>query len=311
MAKGKKRRRQPPKRATYLLLIFLIFLFAFLCAVLGYFLYQVGYEQGVKERKSQESPVSSSAFVPTRSSSSAISSDQAKEPESQPQKSKSTKKILQASKPKLAIIIDDVAFGWQVKALRSLGMPLNLSFFPPSASHPNTPRYARSFGHYMIHLPMEANGFVREEIDTLRTTSSRQEMERVIRDLRRHFPRARFLNNHTGSRFTADYEAMRRLLPILERYGFVFVDSRTTSKTQVPRVMRELGKRYIARDIFLDNRPDPAYIKTQLKKAIKRAKAKGFAIAIGHPRPATIKALRESKTILKDVELIYIDNLRL
>jgi len=219
---------------------------------------------------------------------------------------------LTKEKPLLAIIIDDVAFNYQVRALKSIGLPLNLSFFPPNHKHPYTPSHAKKVSHYMVHLPLEAVGLKFDEKDTLHIHDSWERLEKRIREIRDLFPQARFINNHTGSRFTADYEAMERLLEILDSYGFTFVDSRTTPKTKVPRLMRNLGRRYLGRDIFLDNYQKVSYIKTQIHKAILKAKKKGFAIAIGHPHSATIKALKESKELLeREVRLIYLEELPL
>ncbi|NPA03654.1 MAG: divergent polysaccharide deacetylase family protein [Epsilonproteobacteria bacterium] len=211
--------------------------------------------------------------------------------------------------PKLAIIIDDVAFNYQVRALKSVGLPLNLSFFPPNRKHPYTPTHAKKVEHYMVHLPLEAVGLRFDEKDTLHIQDSTERFERRIRKIRDLFPEARFINNHTGSRFTANYEAMERLVEVLDSYGFIFVDSRTTPKTKVPKLMRDLGRKYLGRDIFLDNVQNVNYIKKQISKAIKKAQRKGFAIAIGHPHPATIKALKESKEMLNKVKLIYLDEL--
>ncbi len=54
---------------------------------------------------------------------------------------------------------------------------------------------------------------------------------------------------------------------------------------------------------------DKKYIKEQIEKAIKIAKKHGTAIAIGHPHANTILALNESKKLLKEVELVYINRL--
>jgi len=212
-------------------------------------------------------------------------------------------------KPKLAIIIDDIAFGYQVKELKSLNILLNLSFLPPNGRHPNTPKYAKDFKFYMIHLPLEAKNFKSPEPTTLLTTSSTKIIEERIKNLKRLFPKAKYINNHTGSRFTSDKEAMERLIRVLNRYDFRFVDSRTTTNTKVAEVEKEFGLNYLARDIFLDNEQNVVNIRNQLKKAVEIAKRRGYAIAIGHPHPKTIEALRKSKDILKDVELVYIDEL--
>jgi hypothetical protein len=61
--------------------------------------------------------------------------------------------------------------------------------------------------------------------------------------------------------------------------------------------------------VFLDHDLDKKSVKKQIKKAIKVAKLHGTAIAIGHPHENTLAALRESKHLFKDVELVYIDRL--
>ncbi len=156
---------------------------------------------------------------------------------------------------------------------------------------------------------MEALHYSHQEPDTLLVTSSIQTIEKVVKNLRKEFPKAKVINNHTGSKFTADYGAMQRLFTVLDKYDFTFLDSRTTPDTKVPLLMKQLHRPYLARNVFLDNKQNVAYIKKQLKLAVALAKKRGVAIAIGHPHPATIKALKESQDILKEVKLIYVDDL--
>ncbi|BCD60118.1 hypothetical protein NitYY0814_C1238 [Nitratiruptor sp. YY08-14] len=322
----KKRKKKSSKEFLYTILIALLLLGI---AGTGFFLYTLGYEQGYKQAQEEYKKKAEQTKVKTlqkkkpktktvrnveKKHQAALSeiedykrnSEQMKEPSVLQPKHE---KAIDTDKPKLAIIIDDVAYGYQAKAIKNLGIPINPSFFPPSPRHPKTPQYAAMFSHYMIHLPMEANHYLHEEPDTLRITSSLQTIERVIAKIRKEFPKAKVINNHTGSRFTANYEAMKRLYKILDKYHFVFLDSRTTAQTVVPKIDRELGRTYLARNVFLDNEQNVPYIKNQLRQAIALAKKRGLAIAIGHPHPATLKALRESKDILNQVQLIYIDSL--
>ena len=60
----------------------------------------------------------------------------------------------------------------------------------------------------------------------------------------------KLLRNHTGSKFTADRDAMEKLIYALDREGITFVDSRTTGKTVVPALMKSLHRPYIGRDVF-------------------------------------------------------------
>jgi len=226
-----------------------------------------------------------------------------------PPKMAKRKVKLSPSKPRLAIIIDDVGTSSQVNAIKSLNIPLTMSFLPPSKARPNSAKLAAKEKLYMVHLPLEAQSFSAEEPDTLRISHSQQEISARIRNIKSMFPKVRHINNHTGSKFTSDEVAMNRLIYALRANNIDFIDSRTTAETKAPKVLKNFGLKYVARDVFLDHHMDKKYIKEQIKKAIKVAKQHGTAIAIGHPHANTILALSESKKLLKEVDLVYINRL--
>ena len=215
-----------------------------------------------------------------------------------------------SSKPKLAIIFDDVSFKYQVKAIKALNLNITMSFFPPSAIHPDTPKFASKEPFYMIHLPMEAMNFHKEESYTLKAGDSLDTIDKRIYEIKQLFPRVHYINNHTGSKFTADKASVEKLIKVLDKYDIKIIDSRTTAKTQIPVVLKELGRKYIARDVFLDHKGDVKSIKKQIKEAVRIAKQYGTAIAIGHPHPNTIKALYQMRNYLKkEVKLVYVNQL--
>ena len=211
------------------------------------------------------------------------------------------------SKPRLAIVIDDVSFAHDVKAIKSVNIPMTMSFLPPSPLHPDSAKLASQEKFYMVHLPLEAMNFTACEPTTLHCSDTKAVISKRIKEIKALFPRMHYINNHTGSRFTSDKRAVEDLLSVLNEENIGFLDSRTTSKTKVPEVMESLGKVYVGRDIFLDHESDIPYIEGQIKKAIEMAKKHGSAIAIGHPRKETIQALKNSKSAFKDVELVYIN----
>ncbi len=313
----KKRSSKSAKKGSFfgLKALFGLLVVSFAVLISAYFSYKAGYEKGYSAAaKSAQKKIASIKREEKEALKKHLREHLSEIKDYMQNKAEETKpaKIEQKvyhSKPKLAIIIDDVAFGAQVKKLKSLGFAVNPSFFPPTPRHPNTPDLAREFDFYMVHLPLEAVNFSTPEKDTLTTASSLEEIRERIKNIKEWFPRVKYLNNHTGSAFTSDLVSMRKLMRVLKEEGLFFVDSRTTPNTKVPAVMKEIGNRYIARDIFLDNEPDEGYIKNQLKKAVKIAKKRGYAVAIGHPHPKTIEALRNSKDILKEVELVYINQL--
>lgn len=216
-------------------------------------------------------------------------------------------KQISSHKPKLAIIIDDVSVLSHVNAIKSLNIPITMSFLPPSKARPNSAKLASKEDFYMVHLPMEAQNFTAEEPFTLRVSDSQQVVSSRIEELKKLFPKVRYINNHTGSKYTSNEIAMNRLIFAFNKNNISFIDSRTTAQTKAPKVLKNFGLKYVSRDVFLDHHMDKPYIKKQIKKAIKIAKSEGMAIAIGHPHANTILALHESKKLLKDVELVYIN----
>ncbi|MCK9338050.1 MAG: divergent polysaccharide deacetylase family protein [Arcobacteraceae bacterium] len=221
------------------------------------------------------------------------------------------KPIIKGVKPKLAIVIDDVVYESQVKALKSLGYPINMSFLPPTPDHPNSSIIAKSVSKYMIHLPLEAMTFSKEEENTLHMGDNITKIDERIQELKKYYPKAKYINNHTGSRFTSDEESMDKLMFVLKKHNLIFLDSKTTAKTVAHKYAKIHKVPFLSRDVFLDNVQEFDYIQKQLKHAITLAKQRGYSIIIGHPYRATIEVLKASAHLLKDVEVVYIDELPL
>lgn len=213
------------------------------------------------------------------------------------------------SKPKLAIVIDDVTTSYQINKIKDIGYKTSIAIMPPTKRHPNSADIAKDLPFYMIHFPLEATSFKNEENGTLHIGDSYKKIEQRVAQVRAWYPNAKYTNNHTGSKFTADYDSMDKLFRALVKYDFVFMDSRTTSKTVAKEMAKKYNMPYIVRNVFLDNEQDFDYIQNQLKKAIKIAKKNGYAIAISHPHSISLKVLKESKHLLKDLEMVYLNQI--
>jgi len=222
-------------------------------------------------------------------------------------KKEEIKKIKQ--KPMLAILIDDVSNKRQVKKIQDISYPITMSFLPPTPTHKYSASIAKNIPVHMIHLPLEASTRKFEEIKTLHVGDSLAKIDARIKELKKLYPNTIYTNNHTGSKFTKDDISMDRLVKTLKKYGYFYVDSRTTSKTVIKKYAKKYNLPYLSRNVFIDNTQDKAYIINQLKSAIKIAKEKGFAIAIGHPHSVTLKTLSEAKYLFKDIQLVSIDKL--
>jgi polysaccharide deacetylase 2 family uncharacterized protein YibQ len=227
------------------------------------------------------------------------------------EKKEPVKKVIISTKPKLSILIDDVTASWQVKKIQDVGFPITMAFIPPNNRHKNSAKIAKNVDTYMIHLPLEASSKRYEEGDTLHINDSYERIEKRIAQVKKFYPNAKYLNNHTGSKFTSNGQAMDRLFRALKKHDLIFVDSRTTSKTVTKKYAQKYNVKYLSRNIFLDNKQDKTYIQKQLKKAINIAKKRGQAIAIGHPHKITIKTLKDSKHLLDGIDVVYINQIKL
>ncbi|MBM3559313.1 MAG: autotransporter domain-containing protein [Alphaproteobacteria bacterium] len=94
-----------------------------------------------------------------------------------------------------------------------------------------------------------------------------------------------------GSRFTEDSDGMRAVLAGLSACGLIFLDSRTSPASVVPALRREFPLPVLSCDVFLDDDPSPASVRAALAEVEATALRQGHAIAIGHPRDATLDEL--------------------
>ncbi|ASM40196.1 divergent polysaccharide deacetylase family protein [Campylobacter sp. RM12327] len=212
-------------------------------------------------------------------------------------------------KPLLAIIIDDVSTFTQAELIKKIKLKITPSIFPVSTNTPNTAQIANKFSFYMIHLPMSAINYKNEEPNTMHITDSKDLMLKRIKKIKKDFPKLKFINNHTGSEFTSNIQALDKLMSILKSQDIVLLDSKTIAKSKVKDLAKKYNMPYLSRDVFLDNIHSEIEIKTQLKDAINIAKKRGYAIAIGHPHDITLKTINKNINMLKDVEIVYVDRL--
>lgn len=199
-------------------------------------------------------------------------------------------------RPMIAIVIDDVGLNMQrVRDLNALPALLTLSFLPYAPGLQEKVDIARSEGNeVMLHLPMEpTNGSVNPGPDALLTSLDEGELLRRTRDNLDRFTGYVGVNNHMGSRFTADEQKMALVMDEMAKRGLLFLDSKTTSASAGYRLSVERGMPSAKRDYFIDHVIDEPTILAQLAKVEASALRHGVVIAIGHPHPETISALRK------------------
>ena len=197
--------------------------------------------------------------------------------------------------PLIAIVIDDVGVDKPGAQLAiALAAPITLSFMAYADNLPALVQEARAHGHeIMLHLPMEPNSRrVNPGPNALLTNLDDAELHRRLNWNLDRLSSYVGVNNHMGSRFTAEPVRMRLVLDEIKVRGLFWLDSRTTAQTVGETVAHELNVPTASRDVFLDNDGDVGDVLGQLRRTESIAQKKGGVIAIGHPHAGTMAALR-------------------
>jgi polysaccharide deacetylase 2 family uncharacterized protein YibQ len=196
----------------------------------------------------------------------------------------------------IVLILDDVGFDHQpLEAAMGIDPNLNFSVLPNGrlARECAETLHARGF-EVLCHLPMEPEGFPRVSPGSgaVLTSMSDEEITRTTTANVSAIPYARGVNNHMGSRATADRRVMTTVLGALPK-GMYFIDSRTSGASIAAAVAREMDIRSASRNVFLDDLPTESAIRGQLREAARAAAEQGVAVAIGHMYSNTIRVLTD------------------
>ncbi|MBA2847833.1 divergent polysaccharide deacetylase family protein [Thermosulfuriphilus ammonigenes] len=203
--------------------------------------------------------------------------------------------------PEISIVIDDMGYNNGLdQAFIDLPYPLTFSFLPYGPHTQELARLAKAKGHeILLHLPMESSSGTPPGPGALYVYMDGQEIARILQEDLNRVPGVMGVNNHMGSRFTANPVKMRLLLLEIKRRGLIFLDSRTTAETVGYRLARELGIPSAERRVFLDHTVNKKAIRHELKRLIVLARSEGKAVAIGHPHKETLEVLKKELPRLK------------
>jgi polysaccharide deacetylase 2 family uncharacterized protein YibQ len=154
----------------------------------------------------------------------------------------------------------------------------------------------RRYREILLHLPMQpdddalmrAGDDAREEF--LLAGDAPEAMRRKLEAALERVPAAVGVNNHMGSRLTADRAAMDAVMAVLAERGLYFVDSRTAPQTVAERAALDAGVPATARRVFLDEDKSEAGIEAALARAAELARQEPI-VAIGHPSPELVAVL--------------------
>lgn len=216
---------------------------------------------------------------------------------------------------RLVIVMDDLGQSMPaVRSLLALPYPVTFAVWPGSSHAREAALAAHQAGREIIvHLPMEPLGYpkVKPGPDPLLVGADPARIERTVDAALARVPYAVGLNNHMGSRFTTqDTAGLRVVVAGLKNRNLLALDSVTHPASRFYGEARRQGVPALRRDVFLDVSAKRADILKQLQKAENVALLTGRAIAIGHPLPETLAALKEWALIRnRQVELVTLGTL--
>jgi len=195
-------------------------------------------------------------------------------------------------RPMIAVVIDDMGLN-RTLSRRAVSLKgLTLSYLPYGEELPAQTAEARAAGHeLLVHISMAPEGHEDAGPNALVPGLPDAEVARRLDWALGKFSGYVGINNHMGSKFTADEKGMTEVLARLKSRGLLFLDSRTTPHTVGPAVAHRLGVPLAERSVFLDNVETVDAVRKQLAELEATARREGMAIAIGHPKEATLSAL--------------------
>ena len=193
----------------------------------------------------------------------------------------------------IAIVIDDFAEDDPIAAhFCAIPQPLTFSILPRASQTHALAERVRVSGHeVLVHLPMESQGDVSLSANAILVGLDDEEIRRRVRLALQRVPHARGINNHMGSKATADRRVMRLVLSELKDRGLFFLDSRTTASSVAYQLAVDMDIRAFNRDLFIDEIADAPTIRDKLWELAAIAAQSSQAIGVGHNRRETLIAL--------------------
>lgn len=198
-----------------------------------------------------------------------------------------TKGPRQARRPHrgtLVVVLDDAGHNtWQLQPFLELDMPLTVAVLPGLPYTRQAVDMIREAGKELIlHQPMEAIDGLDPGPGAIRTDMDDGTIRSILKQNLAQVPGAVGMNNHMGSKATADVRVVSTWLDEAERAGLYVLDSLTVGDSVVHSTASLMRQSAWERTVFLDNTPDRASMLKYIAEGARAAEKRGYAIMIGH-----------------------------
>ncbi len=216
---------------------------------------------------------------------------------------------------KAAVIIDDFGYAYNdlVQDFLTFDQPLTISIIPGLEESKRVAREAALNNRkILIHLPMEPEEEkFSDEGFTILVGQDPATIRLRVRSAFAEIPGAAGLNNHQGSKATADKRTMKAVLEEVKRQKKIYVDSRTTNRSVAVEMARSLHVAIAANQVFIDANDNEDFIRSQMNKLADLAVQQGHVVGIAHLRKRTWRVLQEVMPQLanRGIEFVYITDL--
>ncbi|WP_168120745.1 divergent polysaccharide deacetylase family protein [Paenibacillus sp. HB172176] len=206
----------------------------------------------------------------------------------------------------IAIVIDDFGNGMKgTEEMLKLPIAFTAAIMPFMPTTQKDAEAVHKLGHdIIVHMPMEPNKGLKSWLGpgALTVDLNDEEIRNRVEDAIANVPYAIGMNNHMGSKVTADERVMRIVLKVCKEHGMFFLDSRTTFKTVIPKIADELGVPYLSNNVFLDDVYTASHVSKQVELLKKHIDEHDQSISIGHVGPPgmiTSAALKQNIPSMK------------
>lgn len=189
------------------------------------------------------------------------------------------------SKKKLYLVLDDCGGSLtQLQPFLDLPIEITYAIIPFLQHSTQAAELIHQRGREIIlHQPMEPEGNANPGEGSIFTTMKKDAIINQLQDSFISVPHAIGMNNHMGSKATADTEVMTAVLSFLRGQQMFFLDSKTTPKVVGQPIAVAQNVKYLQRNaMFLDNEKDKDSIELAVRRGLKTANKNGHAVMIGH-----------------------------
>ena len=211
---------------------------------------------------------------------------------------------------KLAIVIDDLGNDMDgTEEIMAMPIKLTVAVMPFLRSTKRDAQMAHERGFdVLVHLPMEpirgkpewlGPGAI---ISSMSDSEIRRKVEQAIDDV----PYAVGINNHMGSKITANPRIMSIILDVCRERGLFFLDSRTNYKTVVGKLCKEKGMPDIGNQFFLDDQCTSSHITRQMNKVMTWMEDHERCVIIGHVGLSGTKTASVIRNSISKMDVEYV-----